>query len=76
MSNEQNYWNQKYANAVDESIILHKPSSIYKPALFIDGDKWCALYGLNIQYGVTGFGDTPEKAIVDFDYNFKNQKAR
>jgi hypothetical protein len=73
MSNEQNYWNQMYANACDQSILIQKPSVIYRPKLFIDGNQWCALYGENIQDGVAGFGETPEKAMVDFDRNFRGK---
>jgi hypothetical protein len=55
--------NEDYAAACDRRF----PSNIYRPKLFIDGDKWCALYGENIQDGVCGFGDTPELAMQDFD---------
>ena len=43
------------------------PSAIYRPSLSIDGDKWCALYGENLQDGVAGFGDSPADAMWDFD---------
>lgn len=43
------------------------PSAIYRPALSIDGNKWCALYGDNLQDGVAGFGDSPALAMSDFD---------
>lgn len=43
------------------------PSAVYRPRVYKDGDKWCALYGDNIQVGVCGFGETPEKACWDFD---------
>ena len=33
----------------------------------IDGNKWCVLWGDNIQDGVAGFGDTSERAIWDFE---------
>ena len=35
------YWNQMHVNAIDHSA----PSQRYKPALSIDGNQWCALYG-------------------------------
>ena len=38
-----------------------------KPRLYIDGDKWCCLYGESIQSGVCGFGSTPYDAIVSFN---------
>ena len=39
----------------------------YKLAPFRDGNQWCVLLGSNIQDGVAGFGDTPAKAIADFE---------
>lgn len=46
------------------------PSAVYRPALSIDGNKWCALYGDNLQDGVAGFGDSPADAMWDFDRNW------
>ena len=43
------------------------PSAIYRPSIAIDGNKWCALYGANLQEGVAGFGDSPALAMADFD---------
>jgi len=47
--------------------------------LFMDGDKWCALVGRDLQEGIAGFGDTPVEAIEDLclefrlaPYNLKN----
>lgn len=34
---------------------------------FQDGNQWCFLWGANLQSGVSGFGDTPEKALVAFE---------
>lgn len=53
-----NYWALRQDMAITESL---------KPRLFIEGDKWCALYGDNLQDGVAGFGDTPLLAILDFN---------
>jgi hypothetical protein len=47
-----------------------RPSVLFKPKLFPDGALWCALYGENLQEGLTGFGETPELAMQDFDRNF------
>lgn len=44
-----------------------RPSTIYRPSLSIDGNKWCALYGENLQDGIVGFGDSPADAMWDFD---------
>jgi len=47
-----------------------RPSVLFKPTLSIDGNQWCALYGDNLQDGVAGFGDSPDDAMRDFDYNW------
>jgi hypothetical protein len=44
-----------------------RPSVVFKPALFKDGNMWCALFGGNLQEGVAGFGETPAKAMYAFD---------
>jgi hypothetical protein len=46
---------------------LMRPSYLYKPKLFIDGDQWCALLGENLQEGIAGFGKTPSQAMYAFD---------
>ena len=71
MACEQDYWNQMYANACDQSA----PALLWRPRLFIDGNQWCALYGDNLQDGVAGFGDTPDKAMRNFDLNWCEQKV-
>lgn len=44
-----------------------RPCVLFRPALSLDGDKWCALYGENLQDGVAAFGDSPESAMAAFD---------
>jgi hypothetical protein len=46
---------------------MTRPSVLYHPILSRDGDSWCFLLGDNLQVGVAGFGDTPEKAADAFD---------
>lgn len=46
---------------------MQRPSVLYRPTLSMDGDQWCALYGIDLQQGVAGFGDTPAKAMAEFD---------
>ena len=46
------------------------PSVLYKPKLFLDGNEYCVLYGENIQEGCAGFGNTPSKAMLDFNSNW------
>jgi len=41
-----------------------------KPKIYKDGDQWCVLLGENIQEGICGFGDTPHKAIIDWNTSF------
>ncbi len=43
------------------------PHVVLRAKVYPDGDKWCCLYGDNLQDGVAGFGDTPAKAANDFD---------
>jgi hypothetical protein len=54
-------------NIYNYSCSINRPSNLYRPKLYIDGDKWCALYGENLQDGVAGFGKSPELAYLDFD---------
>lgn len=54
---------------------MARPSAIYRPALMTDGTAWCALYGENIQVGVAGFGDTPDKAMQAFDQAWMKEKT-
>lgn len=44
-----------------------RPSAVYRPALSLDGNAWCALYGDNLQIGIAGFGDSPDEAMRAFD---------
>ena len=44
-----------------------RPSVLFRPTLSTDGDKWCALFGENLQVGVAGFGDSPAEAMYNFD---------
>ena len=74
-----NEWSQVAANAIvhyaekiNENIrnaILNfeTPSVLFKPNLSLDGDQWCAIYGDNLQEGVSGFGNSPSEAMHDFD---------
>lgn len=55
---------------VNAAMAQQAPSFLFKPALSIDGNKWCALYGTNLQDGVAGFGDSPGEAMADFDVNW------
>lgn len=47
--------------------MLQRPCLYWRPKLHMDGNKWCALYGDNLQDGCAGFGDTPDEAMAAFD---------
>lgn len=65
------HWCEMAKESVREAAAEHaRPSAVFKPRLSVDGDKWCALYGENLQYGVAGFGDSPADAVWDFDRNW------
>lgn len=55
---------QEYTCAVQEQ---QRPSVLMRPSISLDGNQWCALYGDGLQNGVAGFGDSPDKAMRDFD---------
>lgn len=56
------------SNAIQESASYYTlPSVMFRPKVYIDGNKWCALYGDNLQDGVAGFGDSPQEAMREFD---------
>lgn len=61
-----------FAITADE---MRRPSVLWRPAVYPDGTKWCALYGDDPQRGVAGFGDTPAEAMADFDMNWLKQRA-
>ena len=44
-----------------------RPSYLYRPRLYVDGNMWCALMGENIQEGICGFGESPDVAYRAFD---------
>lgn len=44
-----------------------RPSVLYRPEIYADGNQWCALLGPDLQTGVAGFGSTPAAAMDAFD---------
>lgn len=53
-----------------------RPSVIWRPSIAQDGQQWRVLYGENLQDGVAGYGETPEKAMADFDKNWKTATVK
>lgn len=67
-------WNAAQLACVAEEARA-RPSVLYRPSIYPDGSKWCALYGDDLQSGVAGFGDTPAEAMTDFDRNWSAPRA-
>lgn len=62
---------QEFTEAAREISRVHaRPSVVMRPAISIDGNQWCALYGANLQDGIAGFGDSPAAAMADFDHRW------
>jgi hypothetical protein len=57
--------------ASDINFSYTRPSAVFRPALSVDGNQYCALFGADLHSGVAGFGDTPEAAMADFDKNWR-----
>ena len=53
-----------------KEIIKILPHMKFKPKLFKKENIWCALYGNNMEDGIIGFGETPNKALKAFDKAF------
>lgn len=51
-----------------------RPSVLYRPVIYRDGNQWCALYGPDIAIGVCGFGDTPAAAADAFDRAWHSER--
>jgi hypothetical protein len=68
IANELSHWAHMAKESIENAASEHmRPSVLFKPRVFIDGNQWCALYGDNLQDGVAGFGDSPADAMWDFD---------
>lgn len=65
-NHDKNLTHQSEMNALIEAEEMNL-IRILKPKIFIDGNQWCVLYGNNIQDGICGFGETPRKAVYDFN---------
>lgn len=57
--------------AIQDAWQCYRPSVLWKPHLSKDGSAWIAIYG-DLATGVVGTGETPEKAMADFDKNWIN----
>lgn len=73
-TNEEFYWEQRLARENEIMACRHSaaaemetPHYLYRPRIFLDGNRWCALLGDDIQTGICGFGASPHDACVRFD---------
>ena len=67
--NQRNIEHQKRLNIIIQTA-EYNLFSILKPKLYRDGNQWCCLYGEDIQEGICGFGESPYKAIMDWNNSF------
>lgn len=47
--------------------------ALLHPRVFIDGNRWCVLYGDNVMDGVAGFGESPLNAVYDFNKAWRSK---
>lgn len=72
--NDLSYITESVTRSAGEiAAALTSPHVLMRPAVYPDGNMWCALYGENLQDGVCGFGETPAAAMADFDKNWHGQ---
>jgi len=70
---------EQLANEAHNNLILEGELSIIaslKPEFRREGDQWMYLYGEMPEHYIVGFGDTPYKAMLDFNASFYNAKAK
>lgn len=76
MINDLSYLTESVSRAAGETAVaMSRPHVLMRPALYLDGNMYCALYGENIMEGCAGFGETADLAMRDFDQNWFNSKA-
>ncbi len=44
-----------------------RPSVLFQPRVFRDGDQWCVLLGEDLMEGISSFGNSPNEATRKFD---------
>ncbi len=79
MNNEESTYNLDVNAALSRMYAAEegmRPTLIYKPRIYPDGDQWCALLGVNLQEGVCGFGETPDAACREFDLAWHQNRLR
>jgi hypothetical protein len=59
--------NEIISAEANRAFFMERPSVMLGAKIFKDGNAWCCLLGENIQEGVCGFGESPNKASAAFD---------
>lgn len=54
---------------------MQRPSVLFRPRIFPDGNMWCTLFGEDLMVGISGFGETPAEACAAFDLAFWRGKT-
>lgn len=67
--------NQSRQNAAIEAEEMNLVA-LLRPRVFIDGNMWCVLYGDDLMNGVAGFGDSPIRAVCDFNRAWRTPIAQ
>ena len=70
---EATYWAERRGAEETESIFRLINATGAK--LSRDGDQWCYLLGDDLQYGVSGFGDTVLDAAKSFYFAITTERA-
>lgn len=55
---------QEFVCAAQE---MQRPSVLFRPTLMQDGNAFIAVLGEDLAVGIVGCGDTPDRAMRDFD---------
>jgi hypothetical protein len=75
---EQAVLNCQYNAALEAQITeqaRRAPHVLLRPAISLDGNMYCVLYGEDLMSGCAGFGSTLAEAMADFDKNWVSAKA-
>jgi len=50
-------------------------AQLLQPIVYKDGDSYCCFYGSNPQSGISGYGNTANDAVEDWNKNIQNYLA-
>ena len=83
MNHEENYWinlgNQnsrqaeqehEYRIAIVAEQVKYNLFALLKPKVTVDGNMYCIAYGDDPMEGVYGYGETIEKAVIEWNKEF------